>query len=555
MSLPNVHTTRRQGLGRRSLSTDAIMGLVCGGVATTGAGGTTALALGTSVQLNSILDAQGYGLTDAYDAANSILVYHHIKRFFKRCPSGTLYLMLVPQRIAPVSAVGATAAMAVTTAAAASDTFMLHFNGTALLAAPLTLSAGSLSVSATALVAAVNAYTSTSGYSASNGTGGSWTLNVPASLGAAANGLSPVIATTGSLVVTGAAATGGVTGITGGAVGLSDMVDLSQPYGAKLLRDNGGKIKHIGFVLNPDATALAAETASTGISDDLLAAIPLAQGLADYEYAAFRPVDILLEGRKFNGTATNAPDLRTNASGQVSVVIGSDPAILSRSISSATPYQYYAAVGDALGCLAQAPVDMSIGATALFNLTDQTDATDPAFVTAALSSGLTIDNYAAGVVVDGRIVTDLDRLYDKGYILPRIVAGLDGIYWGGAPTCTGLDQDDAWVEDSRTLNKATRILRQAFVTSINGRVKVNSRGQILATTVAKLQADAEARLDTYMTNNDEISGRKVVVHTTNPDGTPINFVQSGEVIPYTANIQINGVARDIDGTISLVSSL
>jgi hypothetical protein len=533
-----------------------VSSLICGGVATTGAGGTQALAIGQIVQLNSILDAQGYGLNDAYDAANSILVYHHIKRFFKRCPSATLYLVLMPQRIAPVVAVSATVDFEITVAVNGSH-WSAAINTLALVGAPVALSTTSTSSQAVDIVDAINAYTGTSGCTA-NATGSGFTVTLPSALGATLNTVVPVITETGGTTSTATAATGGVTGVTGGAVKLSDMLDITNEYAAYMLRSvlstraaaklQGG-IRQLGAVLNPDAAALAAETAVSGLSDDTSLAVAKAQALADYAYAAFYPVDILVEGRYFNATPTAAINARGLGSGQVSLVIGADPAISTIDIGGDHPYQHYAAVGDALGCMAQCKVDESIGNTSL-NLTDTADGS---FVTAGLSSGLGIDNYSAGVVVGGRVVTGLDTLYDKGYIIPRIIPGLDGIYWGGGPTCTAIDQDDAWSEDSRTLNKASIYVRRSFLKEINATVPVGPNGAILPTKVAQLQDAAEKMLDQYMAG--EISGRKVTITTTDVNGNPINFVQSGEIIPYVALIEINGVARSIDGTISLVSSL
>lgn len=79
------------GLGRRNASTDAVKGLLCGGIAT------TELAVGKVKKLIQVGDAEDVGINAAYDANNGILVYHHINEFFRYSPDGTLYLMLAPQ--------------------------------------------------------------------------------------------------------------------------------------------------------------------------------------------------------------------------------------------------------------------------------------------------------------------------------------------------------------------------------------------------------------------------------------------------------------------------
>ncbi|MFD2787944.1 DUF2586 family protein [Hymenobacter rubripertinctus] len=82
----------RGRLGRRTPSTDAIFGLVAGGLAVAGL-----LALGQTVKLIQPEDAVAVGINAAYDANNNVLVYHHVKRFFHYNPDGTLYLKLVGQ--------------------------------------------------------------------------------------------------------------------------------------------------------------------------------------------------------------------------------------------------------------------------------------------------------------------------------------------------------------------------------------------------------------------------------------------------------------------------
>ena len=95
MARSNVTITKRNGaLGRRNASTDGVCGLVTTGVAVVGTG---KLTLNTVYPLKSQRDANGLGLNAAYDTTNKVLVYHHIDRFFKRNPDGTLYLLVAAQ--------------------------------------------------------------------------------------------------------------------------------------------------------------------------------------------------------------------------------------------------------------------------------------------------------------------------------------------------------------------------------------------------------------------------------------------------------------------------
>jgi hypothetical protein len=861
--LPQVIVRKASGLNLTAPINTSVSGLCLGGAEVSPSIGILGISFGQIAKLRSVADALAYGINQSYDATNKILVYHHIYRFFKRCPTGVLYIQLVPQRLTLVAAVGATVPFTVATAPAANDKVYLKVGALALLGGPLTLSSGSTSAAATAIAGAINAYTSTSGATAS-ATGANFTVTLPASLGANGNGITPTVVNTGTVRVTGSASsggvdregtlpiiigaratsayaigtgstsgdtwtssigsinllavplvlgtlsknnaaiaiaaainaytgtsgctastpsggaftvtlplsagstlngtnplvtetgtiittvgdvvsiaitnagsgytsaptiaftggggtgaaahtnamtaalpgeglltltigaltdgdaidirdslnyvyatytfhtltdtsdnvfaanikaafnaavstnngfiagalvgtgntlqfiapatgpsynsyvfwgwnnntttyftsgapfvggtdvvntvtsititaagsgytsaptigfsggggtgaaataiiagpstagtvTGGVTGQTTQAVDQSMMCNPSLPGLAQLLRIVGGDIYQIACVFNPDAQSLAEETSAFGISDDVLAAIPIAQGLANEEFNVFRPIDILLEGRYFSGLATNAPDVRSLASGQVGVVIGSDNDIATQTISSTQPYLRYAAIGDALGCVAQAKVSQSIGATAVFNLTDTADGS---FVKPGLSSGIPI--------MSGNNVnysdTDLDTLYDDGFIFPRFVVGLTGCFWGGYPTCTLITNDDSFGEYSRTLNEAARLIRQSFLLTINANVTLDeSDGTIVPTQVASLEANAESYLDRLLANGDTSGPASVTIIQRDQDGNAINFTRNGSVLNYVATILIKGVIREINGTVALTA--
>ena len=82
------------GLGRRNPSGDMISGLVANGVAVIGG-----VQLSTVYRLKSVKDAESLLITESYDSTNSVLVYEHIKEFFRANPSGDLYLILAPQNV------------------------------------------------------------------------------------------------------------------------------------------------------------------------------------------------------------------------------------------------------------------------------------------------------------------------------------------------------------------------------------------------------------------------------------------------------------------------
>jgi len=89
-----VITKTNGGLGRRNPSKDMVSGLLANGVAVVGG-----VQLGQVYKLESVNDATQLGIDANYDATNQVLVYEHIKEFFRINPDGVLYIMLLAQNI------------------------------------------------------------------------------------------------------------------------------------------------------------------------------------------------------------------------------------------------------------------------------------------------------------------------------------------------------------------------------------------------------------------------------------------------------------------------
>jgi hypothetical protein len=92
MGLPNVvFTVTDNGLGRRNPTDDNVGALVMTGVA---AGD---VDLGDPYMVKSLAEAEALGITSAYDEANTVLVWYHIREFFKVNPDGELWFILKSQ--------------------------------------------------------------------------------------------------------------------------------------------------------------------------------------------------------------------------------------------------------------------------------------------------------------------------------------------------------------------------------------------------------------------------------------------------------------------------
>ena len=271
---------------------------------------------------------------------------------------------------------------------------------------------------------------------------------------------------------------------------LSDLVDVAQNFAPKLLRDQKGLVKCVGVAINADEDY--EPTLATGLDADVLLAVANAQALYNSEFALFRYASFLIEGRSFNGTAAAAKDLRTLVSPNVSVTIAADPAIS----GADTLYNGYAAVGDVLGLISLAAVSQNIGEhSEEFNLNDTGR---KMFVTAGLSSNLDIDSYADA---------DLNALHEKGYIFPNAIAGLNGFYLNDSATCSVLqDNDYAYIENNRTIEKAIFLSRQALLPRVKRRILVDpATGYIQDEERKALEAIGIKSLE-GMRNDGDISG-------------------------------------------------
>lgn len=271
---------------------------------------------------------------------------------------------------------------------------------------------------------------------------------------------------------------------------LSDLVDVAQNFAPKLLRDQKGLVKCLGVAINPDEDYEA--TLATGLDADVLLAVANAQALYNSEFGLFRYCSFLVEGRSFNGTAAAAKDLRTLDAPNVSVTIAADPAIS----GADALYNGYAAVGDVLGLISKAAVSQNIGElTSEFNLNDTGR---KMFITAGLSSNLDINSYADA---------DLDALNDKGYIFPTSIAGLNGFYLNDSPTCSQLqDNDYAYIENNRTVEKGIFLARQAILPFVKSRLLVDPDTGFLQDEDRKALEAIGIKALEVMQNDGDISG-------------------------------------------------
>lgn len=305
---------------------------------------------------------------------------------------------------------------------------------------------------------------------------------------------------------------------------IDKMVDKSNSdYAKKLLVEAQGEIRQLGVAMNPGTGYSSTNT--NGLDDTVESAISKAQALVDEENAQHRPVQIALEGRDFDESASpvlNLRDLSSDAK-NVSVTIAQDKAIG----DDKSRYSEHAALGTLLGTISLANVHENIGWLQRFDIQDVATSS---FVKAGLSSNKLVSSYTD---------TDLDSFNTNGYIFPLRYTGIDGVYFNDSHTCIEVSSDFAYIENNRTIDKAVRRVREALLPKLKGPLYVDpDSGQLSQEVTKAFEADAGEALN-GMLQDEELSGKD-------------EYVDPDQDVLATSKLEVNialipvGVGRQID---------
>ena len=261
-------------------------------------------------------------------------------------------------------------------------------------------------------------------------------------------------------------------------VSYADMVDKTIVTSAKkLLISANGDINQLAVAFNP-TTAVATDTA-------LLAAIPKAQLLAAEEYDLHRPVHIILEGKGFD--SANITNIHTLNVPNVSVMVGQSKTVAA--ISAHT--NRYGAVGTLLGAVSLAAVNESVAWVRKFPLL-----------------GDNLQDFAIMNVASASLSESLkSNINDAGYIFFNRPALRTNIYFNDTHTGAPLTSDFLYIENNRSINKATRLIYDALLDDLNAPVKVDpTTGKLPAVVIKSMEALGNKAIEEGMLRADELSG-------------------------------------------------
>lgn len=269
------------------------------------------------------------------------------------------------------------------------------------------------------------------------------------------------------------------------------------------------------------SAAATTPTVTEGLDPDVFAAVTNAQALAEHMADdLYAPVFVIIEGRAYAGTA-DLKDLKTLNANRVGVFIG-DVAASSDD----------AAVGTLAGRIASVPVQRNIGRVA----------SGPSAPTAM---------YLGASLVDDSM-DDVDTIYSKGYICPRIYTGLVGYYFVDDPLAVPVTDDYAHLTARRTADKAARIAYSTLLKFLLDEIEVNTDGTMQAPILKSWQAAVEGAVNDVMAASGELS----VV-----DGSGCRFfidpsqnVLATSKVEGTLRVRPFGYAREIVANIGFLTN-
>jgi len=296
---------------------------------------------------------------------------------------------------------------------------------------------------------------------------------------------------------------------------ISDAVTIDGPIIKTMRAESNGEIRQFGVLIE----GTHADLTDVVISDGITNAQATAKDLFDLHQPAIFVIGI--------GSVTalgEVPDLRVNASELVTVCAAYDSELEE------------VALCDVLGCIAAAKVSENIGWVDKFPLTDI--ATNR-FVTAGFTSAFTMGDLSDA---------EIESYHEKGWLFARQIPGKAGYYFNTFPTCTALNGDYSYGENTRTVQKAARVVYQSLVGNLNSPVPLKKDGTIQTVYIGDMQSKVERGLQ-QMLSDKEISNFEVYI---NPD--QVLFDQQ-EQIEIETKVQPYGTARMINVSLSLTAKI
>jgi len=384
---------------------------------------------------------------------------------------------------------------------------------------------------AAAYKAVINAGTLTHGYTADN-TAGALTVTAPKRLGIYLNTGTPL-----SVTVSGTLAGTVTTAFTGG---VASRLAVWHYHVSEFFRLQPQGILYVGFFAVPGTYTFVDITTMQSFANGTIRQIGIfkdpAGAYSTADITAINTVCVANDDLHKPISAIYAADLSATSdisaltdlslltANKVSDCISQDAGALGNYLWLATG-KSITTLGALLGTVALSKVSEDIAWVGQFNISNGTECEVLAF--------------ANGQKFTDVAITDnlLEALNAKRHIFLKKFVGLSGSFWNDSHCAIIVTSDYAYIENNRTIDKATRGLYTALLPSLNSPLQLNADGTLSETTTAYLEAQADVALDA-MVRDGELSAKSVVIN-------PAQNVLTTSKIIIAVTLVINGVARYI----------
>lgn len=176
-----------------------------------------------------------------------------------------------------------------------------------------------------------------------------------------------------------------------------------------------------------------------------------------------------------------------------------------------------------LGTVSLSKVSDSIAWVAQFNISNGTENE--------------VINWSNGDAQLGASSLLLESLNNKRYIFLKKFVGYSGSFFNDSHTAIAQSSDYAYIENNRTIDKATRVLYLAYLPYLNSPISLNADGTLTDNQVASLESVGQVALDA-MLRAEEVSATQVTIDPSQ------NILATSELV-ISVILVIKGVARYI----------
>lgn len=251
----------------------------------------------------------------------------------------------------------------------------------------------------------------------------------------------------------------------------SEMVDKTEDYATKLLKEANGRIRFLITAFNPSNSYTSSTT--QGIEADVIKAVTNAQALGEWVTEdLYAPIFTIIEGREYDASkVTSLPDLTERTDNRVCVLIGDT---VSGSKGSA--------VGILGGRIAKCSVQRHIGRVG--------------------DGSLKAEEVYIGNLTPKQ--ADVETLNNKGYITFRTFTGKSGYFFTDDSLATGYSDDYRSIARRRTIDKAYRVVYDIMLEHVNDEISVTDEGELTAPMCKAWEQEVISGIYNSMTINGEL---------------------------------------------------